>query len=44
LVVERHLTRGKRLKDLAYIDFGATCDANMKVWKAKLDQLFDELK
>jgi len=42
--MEAHPTRGKRLKDLAYIDFWPTCNTNMKIWNVKLDQLFDELK
>jgi hypothetical protein len=33
---------GERFKDISYVDLGATGDTDMKIWKAKLDELLDE--
>ena len=36
--------RGKWIKDILYVDLWPACDANMKIWKVKLEGVLDELK
>jgi len=44
LVMKGYSERGKWIKDVSYVDLWPACDANMKIWKVKLDKLLDELK
>ena len=40
LIMEGHLARGKRLKEISNVEFWATSDAYSKVWKAKVGKFF----
>jgi hypothetical protein len=44
LLMKGHPERGKRHNGIPYIDFRAACNAYVKVWKAKIDKLLQELK
>src|SRR6202522_1143340 len=44
LIVKRHPERGQRLNGISYIDFGAARDANMNIWKAKVDKFLQKQK
>jgi hypothetical protein len=39
-----HAERGQRLEDIFYVRIWAACDAYMKTWKAKLDEVLYKLK
>jgi hypothetical protein len=43
-VMEGHAERGQRLEDIFYVGIWAACDAYMKIWEAKLDEVFYKLK
>jgi len=40
--MNRHSVSGEGFKDISYVDLGATGDTDMKIWKAKFDELLDE--
>jgi len=42
--MEGHAERSQRLEDIFYVRIWAACDAYMKIWKAKLDEVLDKLK
>jgi hypothetical protein len=42
--VKRHPERGQRFNGIPYVDLGAARGTYMKVWKAKVDKLFQKLK
>jgi hypothetical protein len=42
--MEGHAEGVQRLEDIFYVEIWAACDAYMKVWKAKLNEVLDKLK
>jgi hypothetical protein len=42
--MKTYSVRGKRSKDVSYIDLWPACDTDMKIRKAKVGQLLDEVK
>jgi hypothetical protein len=42
--MEGHPARGQGFNNISYIDFGAAGDTYTKIWKGKVDKVFQKLK
>jgi hypothetical protein len=44
LIMQGHLARGKRLKEISYVEFRAASDTYTNIWKVEVGKFFQEPK